>query len=455
MRTPDRAREVIDEVAAHRRRRSAWWSRSASCCRARCSTRVPLGFVNVHFSLLPRWRGAAPVERAILAGDAETGVCIMELEEGLDTGPVYARRGDADRSRRDRRRAARPGSSNRDPAPRRRRSRSLSDLDPIPQAGEPTYADKLDGRGVRLDLTRPGRGARPRRPRRQPAPGRVDRARRAAAQGPAARRPEDDGDGEPGRSAHGARSPPEPACSSSIEVQPEGKAPMTGATRGWRAVRGAAHAVRHVRERTAASRSTRSFASKTAPTRTWCSRRCCAPPTRAARPRVRHRPRLRHRARQRRLDDLLIPRCHQPLDRLDPPVRAALRLGAYQLLHDVPAHAAVDATVSAARSPAPVGCVNAVLRAVAAARSAVPRAGDVAVALLVSRLDRRRARATTVPRDELEPLLAIGNEPAAVTLRPNPRRTTADALAAELEGRRVRGRRAARSSPTRSSCAAG
>ena len=45
--------------------------------------------VNVHFSLLPRWRGAAPVERAILAGDERTGVCVMGLEEGLDTGPVY------------------------------------------------------------------------------------------------------------------------------------------------------------------------------------------------------------------------------------------------------------------------------------------------------------------------------------------------------------------------------
>jgi methionyl-tRNA formyltransferase len=45
--------------------------------------------VNAHFSLLPRWRGAAPVERALLAGDSETGVCIMALEEGLDTGGVY------------------------------------------------------------------------------------------------------------------------------------------------------------------------------------------------------------------------------------------------------------------------------------------------------------------------------------------------------------------------------
>ena len=48
---------------------------------------VPM--VNLHFSLLPRWRGAAPVERALLAGDTETGVCLMQLEEGLDTGPIY------------------------------------------------------------------------------------------------------------------------------------------------------------------------------------------------------------------------------------------------------------------------------------------------------------------------------------------------------------------------------
>jgi methionyl-tRNA formyltransferase len=51
----------------------------------------PAGFVNVHFSLLPRWRGASPVVRAILAGDGRTGVSIMQIDEGLDTGPVYAR----------------------------------------------------------------------------------------------------------------------------------------------------------------------------------------------------------------------------------------------------------------------------------------------------------------------------------------------------------------------------
>lgn len=49
------------------------------------------GCLNIHASLLPRWRGAAPIQRALLAGDAETGVCIMQMEAGLDTGPVMLR----------------------------------------------------------------------------------------------------------------------------------------------------------------------------------------------------------------------------------------------------------------------------------------------------------------------------------------------------------------------------
>lgn len=48
------------------------------------------GCVNVHASLLPRWRGAAPIERAIAAGDTQTGVCLMRMDEGLDTGPIIA-----------------------------------------------------------------------------------------------------------------------------------------------------------------------------------------------------------------------------------------------------------------------------------------------------------------------------------------------------------------------------
>ena len=50
-----------------------------------------LGCLNIHASLLPRWRGAAPIHRAIMAGDTETGICIMQMAAGLDTGPVLQR----------------------------------------------------------------------------------------------------------------------------------------------------------------------------------------------------------------------------------------------------------------------------------------------------------------------------------------------------------------------------
>jgi methionyl-tRNA formyltransferase len=53
---------------------------------------APLGCINLHASLLPRWRGAAPVQRALLAGDTETGVTIMQMDKGLDTGPVLLKR---------------------------------------------------------------------------------------------------------------------------------------------------------------------------------------------------------------------------------------------------------------------------------------------------------------------------------------------------------------------------
>ncbi len=53
-----------------------------------CLQLFPLGCLNIHASLLPRWRGAAPIQRAIQAGDRQTGVCIMQMDEGLDTGAV-------------------------------------------------------------------------------------------------------------------------------------------------------------------------------------------------------------------------------------------------------------------------------------------------------------------------------------------------------------------------------
>ena len=68
---------------------------------------VPLGCFNLHASLLPRWRGAAPINRAIMAGDAETGVMVMRMAEGLDTGPVALAERVADRRRHDGGRPAR------------------------------------------------------------------------------------------------------------------------------------------------------------------------------------------------------------------------------------------------------------------------------------------------------------------------------------------------------------
>ena len=173
MRTPEKAREVVDDVRAVGRASSVWSSRSVSCSRSSLLEALPLGFVNMHFSLLPRWRGAAPVERAILAGDAETGVVLMQIEAGLDTGPVFATRARADRAARDRGRVAQRVWSTSAPSCCVEQLPAIADATPEPQVGEPTYAEKLDGRRVPA-RSRPARGrARPGRARRQPAAGRV------------------------------------------------------------------------------------------------------------------------------------------------------------------------------------------------------------------------------------------------------------------------------------------
>lgn len=112
---------------------------------------VPM--VNLHFSLLPRWRGAAPVERALLAGDAETGVCVMQLEEGLDTGPVYdtvrvpiGSRATADDLRAE---LVRVG------AEQLVRVLGAELGTPHPQQGEPSYAAKIRPDELRIDWSRP------------------------------------------------------------------------------------------------------------------------------------------------------------------------------------------------------------------------------------------------------------------------------------------------------------
>lgn len=113
--------------------------------------RVPM--VNAHFSLLPRWRGAAPVERAILAGDTETGVCLMAIDAGLDTGPVY------------RCEKVTIGPEETAEQLRGRLSGLAAQMlvealddglrDPVPQTGEATYAAKLDPAELQMRWQRP------------------------------------------------------------------------------------------------------------------------------------------------------------------------------------------------------------------------------------------------------------------------------------------------------------
>ena len=117
----------------------------------------PLGCLNVHASLLPRWRGAAPVQRAILAGDAETGVCIMQMDAGLDTGDVLARAatpiGADENATELTARLAALGAATLGPALDGRRAGTLSP-EPQPETGA-TYAAKLAKDEARLDFARP------------------------------------------------------------------------------------------------------------------------------------------------------------------------------------------------------------------------------------------------------------------------------------------------------------
>jgi methionyl-tRNA formyltransferase len=115
-----------------------------------------LGAVNIHASLLPRWRGAAPIQRALLAGDRQTGVCVMQMDAGLDTGPVLLSEAidiaDADDAQTLHDRLADLGA--------RMLLHALDDLDagkavPRLQQGEgATYAHKIQRAEARIDWNR-------------------------------------------------------------------------------------------------------------------------------------------------------------------------------------------------------------------------------------------------------------------------------------------------------------
>lgn len=181
--------------------------------------RLPL--VNIHFSLLPRWRGAAPVERAILAGDDKTGVCLMAVDVELDTGDVYARREvpiGPDQSLGElQTELVHAGSA----LLVEEMQRGLGP--PQPQVGEPTYATKVESSELRLDFTRPAIELH-----RLVRLGRAwcefrDRRLKVLKTSVLAEPP---GDAEPGE-IDGDRVATSDGWLQLIEVQPEGKRPMT------------------------------------------------------------------------------------------------------------------------------------------------------------------------------------------------------------------------------------
>lgn len=113
------------------------------------------GCLNIHASLLPRWRGAAPIHRAVMAGDAETGICIMQMEAGLDTGPVLLRQatpiGSEDTTADLHDRLADMGGQ--------MIVQALSRIGSLTPEVQPedgvTYADKVDKSEARIDWARP------------------------------------------------------------------------------------------------------------------------------------------------------------------------------------------------------------------------------------------------------------------------------------------------------------
>lgn len=115
-----------------------------------------LGCFNLHGSLLPRWRGAAPIQRAIMAGDAQTGVQIMQMGEGLDEGPILLsevmdiRADDTAASLSERMAHVGAGLW-----PRALAAIERGGVTPVEQAGEPTYARKITPAEARIDWTRP------------------------------------------------------------------------------------------------------------------------------------------------------------------------------------------------------------------------------------------------------------------------------------------------------------
>jgi methionyl-tRNA formyltransferase len=186
-----------------------------------------LGCLNIHASLLPRWRGAAPIHRAIMAGDAETGVCIMQMEAGLDTGPVLLRE-------------ATPIGAEETTADLHDRLSAmgarlivqalgnLPDLTPQPQPQDGvTYAAKIDKAEARVDWSRPAVEVDRQIRGLSPFPGAWTEIRGERVKLLRSRRA--DGKGQPGQVLSGFTIACGEGAVEITEAQREGKRPMPAA----------------------------------------------------------------------------------------------------------------------------------------------------------------------------------------------------------------------------------
>ena len=190
---------------------------------------VPLGCFNLHASLLPRWRGAAPINRAVMAGDAESGVMVMRMAEGLDTGPIAMAERVADRRRHDGGRAARrAGAARRRPDGARARRAGARHLAAHAAAGRGRHLCGQDRQGRdadRLGQAVAGR-ARP-LPRAVAVSRRLVRACRGAGRIKVLRTTRGEGSGAPGTVLDDRLTI---ACGDGavrlLEVQRAGKQPM-------------------------------------------------------------------------------------------------------------------------------------------------------------------------------------------------------------------------------------
>ena len=330
-----------------------------------------LGSVNVHFSLLPRWRGASPVQHAILAGDPVTGVTLMQMDEGLDTGPVLARREEPIRSDDDAGSlGARLAGIGAEMVARLLPDLAAGRVTPSPQEGAATFAPKLGTVDRVIDWSRPADELVRRVRAFAPDPGATTRFRGEDLKVLRARRGCDLRRAGRERSSASIAQGVVVAAGSGTVATARGRgsreASDAGRRLGARRARSGRRAARIMTTaRSVAVETVRrvtdedAYSTRVLPAlleRSRLAPRDRALATELALGTLRHIPGL---------DRAIGQRASRPVARMSPGARAALRLGAYQLLFmRIPRHAAVSESVDLA-TPRERGFVNAILRKIA------------------------------------------------------------------------------------------